>query len=176
MFYDEWFFRRCLPGFSSGGLKASAHWTLWNNDNNSNNEGNVSRSTHVLILFSNLMLLREELGVDLSGRPLAHNVWSPWFKPENKEKKGRERWRERWRDWEEKQWSEGGKNRERRNERGEERKQGRKIFDFLIDFSLSLLSTYTIRVEGVEIISLSFSHVPIYISEHLTCGILQYGK
>lgn len=34
----------------------------------------VSRSTHVLILFSNLMLLREELGVHLSGRPLAHNV------------------------------------------------------------------------------------------------------
>lgn len=33
-----------------------------------------SRSVHVLILFSNLMLLREELGVCLSGRPLAHSV------------------------------------------------------------------------------------------------------
>lgn len=36
-----------------------------------------SRSVHVLILFSNLMLLREELGVCLSGRSLAHNVCSP---------------------------------------------------------------------------------------------------
>lgn len=40
-----------------------------------------------------------------------------------------------------KKWSEGGKNRERRNETGKERRQGRKIFDFLIDFSLSLLFT-----------------------------------
>lgn len=33
-----------------------------------------SRSAQVLVLFSNLMLLREELGVHLNGRPLAHNV------------------------------------------------------------------------------------------------------
>lgn len=33
-----------------------------------------SRSVHVLILFSNLMLLTEELGVCLSARPLAHSV------------------------------------------------------------------------------------------------------